>query len=144
MSTDEHMKNSPGFTSDQFLSPEELTKLTPDSDPNKELSLPYSRKAKIKELKSTIELARADLELAQNEYVKFRERKDPEPTKEEVDAEITKLGQKRAILSGLSEELQSTVRNRLGSSFFEFTPSPGNRMQKRRMLKFLSKQKKKK
>lgn len=92
-----------------------------------------TRKEKIRNLKNQITLEKSALTEILAEAPILTD--TTEQTKEKIAKRKTEIATKRAIISNLEEELNLVRMNRLSSSFFEFTPTPPNRRQRRAMRK---------
>lgn len=87
------------------------------------------RKLKIRELKIKIQEQ-------QNNLMTLISIKSKEDNKESTEEFKTKMGKIRTELVSLQEEVKNLKRNKTGSKFFEFIPTPGaNRAQRRERRK---------
>lgn len=84
------------------------------------------RKAKIRELRESIKLAREDFKL-------FLQIETKDMTEKEKKANSELSVQKQSIILALNEDLKQTRMNTHNSKYFLFIPSASNRSMRRRM-----------
>lgn len=86
------------------------------------------RREKINELKLALKGA---TELFKKAAEELQDLKNKTVTEEEKKKILNDMIESRTVCEALTEELEATRRNKLGSSFFEFIPSPPNRKMRR-------------
>lgn len=91
-------------------------------------------KAKLRELKTNIALARQEMLVVNSQLLKGLKTPQEEYNEEEVKKLQTDLAQRIAIISALEEEFKLTKMNKNMSSSFEWHPAPGPNRKARRVM----------